>query len=59
MNQSLEPIAYRIDDFCRVMGLGRTKVYALIKNEQLRSVRVAGRTLIPASEATRLLSEAR
>jgi hypothetical protein len=26
------PRAYRIDDFCRAYGVGRTTVYALLKN---------------------------
>ena len=34
------PRAYRIDDFCRSFGVGRTTVYALLKNGTLRSVKI-------------------
>lgn len=53
-----EPIAYRVNDFCQAIGLSRTTVYDLIKGERLRVIKIAGRTLIPASEAHRLLAEA-
>ena len=53
-----EPLAYRVNDACRALGLGRTTIYKLIGDGKLRSVTVAGRTLIPASELRRLLGEA-
>ena len=51
-------LAYRIDDFCRAVGLGRTKTYAMIAAGQLKAIKIGGRTLIPRSEAERLLAEA-
>ena len=50
-------LSYRVNDFCKAVGIGRTSVYALIKDGRLRAVRIAGRTLIPASEAERLMAE--
>jgi len=58
MSESNSILAYRIDDFCEAIGLGRTKVYDLIKQKKLKPIRVGGRTLIPRSEAERLLAEA-
>jgi excisionase family DNA binding protein len=49
------PRAYRINDFCRAFGISRSLVYVLIGNGKLRAVKIAGRTLIPADEAERLL----
>ncbi len=54
----MQPIAYRINDFSKVSGLGRTSIYELIKTGELKAVKVAGRTLIPASEGQRLIQEA-
>jgi excisionase family DNA binding protein len=56
---NLPRFAYRINDFTKLMGLGRTSVYELIKDGKLKAVRIAGRTLIPASEGDRLIAEAR
>jgi excisionase family DNA binding protein len=54
---SIAPRALRVDDFGRTVGLSRTTIYELIKTGRLRAVRVAGRTIIPTSEADRLISE--
>jgi excisionase family DNA binding protein len=50
------PRAYRIDDFCRAYGIGRTTVYALLKNGTLRSIKIGRRRLITADSAEALLS---
>ena len=55
---AVKPLAYNIPTFCRVMGFGRSKTYDMIKEGKLRAIHVAGRTLIPASEAQRLIAEA-
>lgn len=54
-----EPIAYRVNDACHAIGLGRTKLYSLIAEGKLKPVKIAGRTLIPRSEIERLIEEAR
>ena len=50
------PRAYRIDDFCRVYGVGRTTVYALLKNGTLRSIKIGRRRLITADSGEALLT---
>jgi excisionase family DNA binding protein len=50
------PRAYRIDDFCRAYGVGRTTVYALLKNGTLRSIKIGRRRLITAESGEALLS---
>lgn len=57
-NPPLPPLAYNIPAFCQVMGIGRSSTYEMMKSGELKVVRIAGRTLIPASEARRLLGEA-
>lgn len=42
----VEPIAYRVDDAARVVGLSRTTLYALISDGTLPSYKVAGRRLV-------------
>jgi excisionase family DNA binding protein len=47
--------AYRVNDFCRLYGIGRSGVYKLLKEGKLPSVVVAGRRLIPRDAAETLL----
>lgn len=51
------PRAYRISDACRTLGIGRSTVYKLASQGRLRLARIAGRTVVPASEIDRLASE--
>jgi len=51
----MAPLALNVDSFARAMNIGRTSVYAMIKSGQIKSVLIAGRRLIPFSEANRLL----
>lgn len=52
-----EKRAFRIDEFCAVYGLGRTKTYDLIKAGKLRTVLVGGRRLVPKDAAEALLAQ--
>jgi hypothetical protein len=47
--------AYRIDEFCAAYGLGRTKVYELIKSGKLRT---DGRRLVPRDAGEALIAGA-
>jgi len=47
--------AYRINDFCREYGIGRTNAYKLIRQGKLQSVVIGGRRLIPTDQAEALL----
>ncbi len=50
-----DAIAFRIDDACRLSGLGRTTVYGLVRAGRLRLIRVGGRSLIDGDSLRRLL----
>jgi hypothetical protein len=49
------PRAYRVNDFCRLYGIGRSGVYKLLKEGKLPSVIIAGRRVIPRDAAEALL----
>jgi hypothetical protein len=53
-----ERLAFAVIDFGRQLGISRSSVYKLIKAREIRTALIAGRRLVPASEATRLLSGA-
>lgn len=47
--------AYGVREFCSAFGLSRSTVYNLMAEGRLKTVRVAGRRLIPADAAEALL----
>ena len=49
------PLAYRIDEFVRISGLGRTSVYAAMNSGQLSAIKAGSRTLILAESADQYL----
>ena len=53
--EHLSPRAYGVRDFCKAFGVSRSTVYNLMADGRLRTVRVAGRRLIPADAAEALL----
>ncbi|MDK4807786.1 MAG: helix-turn-helix domain-containing protein [Novosphingobium aromaticivorans] len=53
----LQPLAYSISEACRVSSLGKTYLYALIKDGKLTSRKVGNRTLILADSLRRLIEE--
>lgn len=50
-------LAYSVQDACRVSSIGRTRLYALIKDGKLDARKIGKRTLIPAASLKRLLEE--
>jgi excisionase family DNA binding protein len=57
MEASHAPLAYRVKQFCKSIGLGKTKFYELVRDGKIKTVVIGGRRLVPASEAKRLLGE--
>ena len=53
-----QPLAYGIKDFAALAGIGQTTIFKMIKAGELKAVKIRGRTLIPATEATRLIEGA-
>lgn len=52
------PLAYRVTDAARALGIGKTSLYALFNSGALTPIRIGGRTLVPADQLQRLVSEA-
>lgn len=51
----MQPLAYGIKDFAGLVGIGQTTIFKMIKNGELRAIKIRGRTLIPATEVARLI----
>jgi len=47
-------LAYSIREFAEAAGVSRAQIYVLLQRGEVRSVKLGGRRLIPASEADRL-----
>jgi excisionase family DNA binding protein len=51
----VEPITASINDTARALGLGRTSIYALIREGRLETVKLGRRTLVRIASIRRLL----
>jgi predicted site-specific integrase-resolvase len=51
-----KPLAYRVKPFCQRVGISPATFYKYVGLRKIRVVKIGGRTLVPASEAERLLS---
>lgn len=54
-NIIIEPLAYSINEACRVSSLGRTRIYQLISEGRLEVRKIGKRTLIPAASLRALV----
>jgi excisionase family DNA binding protein len=52
-----EPLAYSVDDFCKLTGLGRSTTYNLINKGELVAAKVGHRVIIPHNAAVALLEK--
>jgi excisionase family DNA binding protein len=51
----MEPLAVSINDTVKVLGVGRTSVYAMIKDGRLEAFKLGRRTLVKAESIRRLV----
>ena len=57
MNQfDLLPLAFSVKDACQALSIGKTTIFALLKEGRLRAVKIGGRTLIPTDSIRSLLN---
>ena len=54
----MEPIATSVKDAARALSLGRTSIYALIKEGRLETVKLGRRTLIKVESIRSLIADA-
>ena len=52
----MEPLAVSINDTAKVLGLGRTSIYAMIGDGRLDAFKLGRRTLIRAESIRRLVA---
>ena len=52
----METIAAPINDAARALGIGRTSIYALIKEGKLQTVKIGRRTLVKADSIRALVA---
>jgi len=56
INDHTAPLAHKIPDACRRIGIGRTALYELIKTGEIRAIKIGSRTLIPEAELQRVIA---
>jgi excisionase family DNA binding protein len=54
--QQLPPLAYTVREAQQVLRLSKTSIYELIKSGELKTVKRAGRRLVPRASAEALLN---
>jgi excisionase family DNA binding protein len=53
----MEPLAVSINDTAKVLGLGRTTIYAMIADGRLEAFKLGRRTLVKAESIRRLVAK--
>lgn len=52
----MEPIATSVDGTAKALGIGRTSVYALIRDGRLETVKLGRRTLVKVDSIRNLIN---
>lgn len=55
----MEPLAYRVAEAVKVVGLSRSRIYELIDDGTLEARKIGNCTIIPADSLKRLVADAR
>lgn len=55
----MDELAYSINRTAKVLGVGRTTIYKLIKSGQVDTLKIGSRTLITTESITRLTQTGR
>ncbi len=56
--REIEPLAYSIADACKIISIGRTRLYELLSDGTIQSVRVGRRRLVKADSIRALVNQA-
>ena len=57
--QSVEPICVRVNDAARMIGVGRTKLYELIANGEVETVKIGKATRVTTASLRGLVDRQR
>lgn len=52
---NIQPLGYSIDDASQLVGVGRTTIYALAKENRLEIVKLRGRSIVTAKSLHKLV----
>jgi excisionase family DNA binding protein len=55
--EQIERLAFTVGEFAVATGLSRSKTYEMVKTQEIPSITLGGRTLIPADAARRKFAE--
>jgi hypothetical protein len=55
--RSNEPLVHSVNEFRRIVPVGRTKVYALIASGKLKTIKIGSRTFITHESVVELAKE--
>lgn len=50
------PLAHRIPEACRRLGVGRSSLYELIKSGEVKTIKIGTRTLVPETELQKVVA---
>ncbi|MBU6394096.1 MAG: helix-turn-helix domain-containing protein [Sphingomonadales bacterium] len=53
----MEQLTVSVSAAAKVLGLGRTSIYALIKQNRIETIKIGRRTLLTTSSLRRLINE--
>lgn len=56
LDPSPSPITVRIKDACRMTGIGRSKIYLLIAEGEIETIKIGSMTLVRVASIEALLS---
>lgn len=55
----VNPVSYSVEDAARALGIGRSLAFRLIREGQLRAVKIGRRTVVPVKECDAFLERSR
>lgn len=55
--ESTAPLLHSINEACRRLDVGRTLLYALIRDGEIKPIKIGARTKIPDSELQKLIAK--
>ncbi len=54
----MEPLTVSVKDACRILSIGRTSPYDLMRSGEIKTIKIGRRTLIPTASLKHLVASA-
>ncbi|MXO66668.1 helix-turn-helix domain-containing protein [Altericroceibacterium endophyticum] len=55
----MKPLLINVSEFCRLLGLGKTKTYELISEQRIDTIKVGRRTLITMESVEAFIAQSK